>query len=84
VAYVLHSTETRLGHRPRYAVRETREDLLVWAHGDAPLATAAAVVRFLTDCAGDLSAHEVRATLAPLSDLDALATPPSAVRPDRV
>ena len=53
----------------RYAVHETRAALDVFAHVGATLATAAALVRFLTDCAGDLSAHEVRAMLAPCSDL---------------
>jgi len=70
--YALHNTEETLGRRPRYGVRETVTGLLVWADEDAPLATAAALVRFLTDCAGPLTAHEVRAMLAPVSDLPAV------------
>ena len=58
--------------RPHYGVRETVTGLLVWADESAPLATAAALVRFLTDCAGHLTAHEVRAMLAPCSDLPAV------------
>ena len=56
----------------RYAVHEARSGLAVFAHRGMPLATAAALVRFLDDCAGDLSAHEVRAMLAPCSDLPAV------------
>jgi hypothetical protein len=72
MTYVLHNTEAENGQRPRYGVREATTNLLVWADEDAPLATAAALVRFLTDCAGRLSAHEVRAMLAPVSDLPAV------------
>lgn len=67
-----------------YGVRETSEDLYVWAAGAADPLTASHLSAFLTATVPHLGAHEVRRMLAPMSDLEPLDTPPSAVRPDRV
>lgn len=53
----------------RFAVRETETDLDVWARHGAPGQVATALATFLNTTAAELSAHEVRAMLAPVSDL---------------
>lgn len=69
----------------RHAVKETREDLDVWARKGATLTSVVNLVGFLNDHCADMGAHDVRRMLAPISDLEPLPNPPSAVNPtDRV
>lgn len=65
----------------RFAVRESAEDLDVWALRGEPREVADALALFLNAVAGRAPAHDVRRALLPYSDLPPLDTPPSAVRP---
>ena len=56
----------------RFAVVETGTGIDVWARLGAPGAVASALAEWLNVAAADLSAREVRAMLAPVSDLPAV------------
>jgi hypothetical protein len=64
----------------RFTVRETSEDLDVWALRGTPEVVAQALAAFLDATARDVPAHVVRGALAPFSDLAPLVTPLSAVQ----
>ena len=56
----------------RFAVVETGTGIDVWARLGAPGVAAACLATWLNVAAADLSAHEVRAMLTPVSDLPAV------------